>query len=364
MEEVSQSSIRPLSPVEMQLAMTMVKPLHWFFEPISFGLEEIPDERPLLFVGNHTLGGVIDAPALFYELWDKKKIFLRPLGDHIHFKVPVWRELLHLFGAVDGTRDNCSALMEAGESILVYPGGAREVAKQRGEEYQLLWGRRVGFAKLAIQHQCTIVPFASVGADDAFDIVMDANDYAQMPLGEWLRSIGVKRDHMFPVVRGIGPTPIPRPDRLYFKFGPAIDPADFGDDPEDMEACVALKDAASRAIEEGIAFLKEKQASDESRGLFWRLIDRFNNWAEKVLTEEQQKAMERAGMATPNSEATDADSRAGASEQATATPSQGEAVEVMPIQEAPSGAEAGAHTTVDETASDQASADDQARVSK
>jgi hypothetical protein len=35
--------------------------------------------------------------------------------------------------------------------VLVYPGGGREVAKRKGEKYQLLWKERVGFARLAIE---------------------------------------------------------------------------------------------------------------------------------------------------------------------------------------------------------------------
>ena len=45
-----------------------------------------------------------------------------------------WRDFLAGFGAVDGTRENCAALMREGESILVYPGGAREVFKRKSEK--------------------------------------------------------------------------------------------------------------------------------------------------------------------------------------------------------------------------------------
>jgi 1-acyl-sn-glycerol-3-phosphate acyltransferase len=58
-------------------------------------------------------------------------------------------------------------LMEAGESILLFPGGAQEVFRdERHERYSLRWGRRQGFARMAIEHGYTIVPFASIGFED------------------------------------------------------------------------------------------------------------------------------------------------------------------------------------------------------
>ncbi|KAL3899056.1 MAG: hypothetical protein SGCHY_002315 [Lobulomycetales sp.] len=57
--------------------------------------------------------------------------------------------------------------MKAGEPILVFPGGAKEVFRdERHEKYSLLWKQRKGFARLAIQHSYTIVPVASIGMED------------------------------------------------------------------------------------------------------------------------------------------------------------------------------------------------------
>jgi hypothetical protein len=37
------------------------------------------------------------------------------------------------------------------QTILVFPSGSREVFKRRGQQYQLLWRERMGFARLAIE---------------------------------------------------------------------------------------------------------------------------------------------------------------------------------------------------------------------
>ena len=177
--------------------MRLFVPWHWLTAPKSIGIEQVPDRGPLLFVGNHTIFGVLDAPMMFFELYTKRGIFLRSLGDHLHFRIPLWRDLLRRFGVVDGTRENCAQLMRAGESILVFPGGGREVAKRKGEKYKLIWKNRVGFARMAIRFGCPIVPFAAVGAEDAFDILLDANDLMASPLGAILERLGVRdrRDH-------------------------------------------------------------------------------------------------------------------------------------------------------------------------
>eukprot|EP00959_Pyramimonas_sp_CCMP1952_P265617 5553482-Pyramimonas_sp.AAC.1 len=37
------------------------------------------------------------------------------------------------------TPRNCFKLLQAGQAVLLYPGGAREVAKRKNEKYKLLW---------------------------------------------------------------------------------------------------------------------------------------------------------------------------------------------------------------------------------
>src|SRR5205085_1291353 len=107
--------------------------------------DNIPAERPLMFVGNHTLYGILDSALLFDMLYRERGILLRGLGEHLHFKIPLWGPLLARFGVVDGTRANCDALLAAGECTLVFPGGAREVARRKNEKYPLHWKERMGF---------------------------------------------------------------------------------------------------------------------------------------------------------------------------------------------------------------------------
>ena len=172
----------PSGQPDLAAAHRLLAPLKQLFSPVFVDFDQIPETGPLLFVGNHTLFGVIDAPFLVAEIHLRRGVLVRSLGDHAHFQIPGWRDFLGHFGTVDGTRENCARLMKAGASILVFPGGAREVSKRKGQRYQLLWRERMGFARLAKAHECTIVPFSAVGVEDAFDILLDLVGRPVVPL--------------------------------------------------------------------------------------------------------------------------------------------------------------------------------------
>jgi 1-acyl-sn-glycerol-3-phosphate acyltransferase len=170
---------------------------------------------------------------------------------------------------VRGTRDNVRGLMRERQTIVVFPGGSREVNKRRGQQYQLLWRERIGFARLAIEHCYPIVPFAAVGADEMLDVLIDQNTpiYGQLArLYEKLMGFPTP-----PIVRGVGPTPIPRPERLYFWFGEPIDTSRRGRRYDETAAARALRDEVKRSILLGIQFLRDERDQDPDRGLLRRV---------------------------------------------------------------------------------------------
>lgn len=201
---------------------------YWYFDPVFLNTEHLSTQKPALYVGNHTIYGLLDAPLLWDYLYQQKGIFLRSLGDRIHFNIPIWRNLLMSQGAVEGSPENCAELMQNGESILVFPGGAREVFKRKNEKHQLIWKERTGFARLAIQHGYDIVPFAALGGDDCFDIAIDADDIQNNKASMWLLNKlnlqdKIRGGEMLPTLAtGLAKLPIPRPERLYFNFGERI----------------------------------------------------------------------------------------------------------------------------------------------
>jgi 1-acyl-sn-glycerol-3-phosphate acyltransferase/ketosteroid isomerase-like protein len=257
----------PLPEAQFDRLVGVLEPLERLTRPRVYGLERVPEGGALL-VGNHTLYGFVDLPFMLAELWKRRRIRVRGLGEHAHYAIPVWRNLLELCGMVRGTRENVRALMREHEYILVFPGGAGEVFKHRGERYRLLWKERMGFARLAIEHGYPIVPFAAVGAEEMLDIVADNRVPVVAQVSNLMkRLVGIS---LPPLVRGIGPTALPRPERLYFWFGEPIDTTRFAGRYDD-DAVRALRDETKRAVEDGIKFLRTERDADPNRGLAARL---------------------------------------------------------------------------------------------
>lgn len=254
---------------EMAAARVLLEPWRLLTAPVFHGVEQVPTDRPFLLVGNHTLMGVLDVPLMLLGLYERTGMIVRSLGDHIHFQVPLWRDLLLRFGTVDGTRENCTALMRAGESILVFPGGAREVFKHKGERYHLVWKNRTGFAALAIKHGYPIVPFSAVGAEECYDILIDSDEMRHSPLGPVLEWLTPRPDEMPPVVAGIGP--LPRPQRFYFRFATPIETRPWSGRAASQAACLELRAEVARAIERGITLLRREQRRDPEATLAARL---------------------------------------------------------------------------------------------
>jgi 1-acyl-sn-glycerol-3-phosphate acyltransferase len=183
-----------------------------------------------MYVSNHAVTGVLDGYPFGAELYIRKGIYLRALADRMHFKVPIWRDVMAKnFGALEGSRANCSAVMERGENLLVFPGGAREICKKKGEAYVLKWEDRRGFVRMAMEYGYDIIPVAAVGAEDAYTVVKDANEILDHSFGGWLlKQTGLAHnlfkdgELLLPWVKGVGKTVIPKPVKLYFSFGKRI----------------------------------------------------------------------------------------------------------------------------------------------
>lgn len=272
--------IVPFNPPSLKKIERATALAQQYFRPQFFGLENVDAQRPALYVSNHTIFGGLDSPLVYRKLLEEKGIALRSLGDHVHFDIPLWRNVLIDGGAVPGTPENCSQLMMAKEHILVYPGGGREVAKRKGEQYKLTWKTRTGFARMAIAHQYPIIPVAALGADEVYDVVVDAYDIMQNPVGRWLLNRPAIRrqtrdgDLLMPIVKGIGPTLIPRPEKFYFAFGKPISPAAFAGKENDKEQQWQLRKQVMDALEAELEQLRQIRAKDTDINLLRKLLTR------------------------------------------------------------------------------------------
>ena len=170
-------------------------------------------------------------------------------------------------------------------------GGGREVVKRKGEQYKLIWKDDVDFVRLAAKCDAIIVPFAAVGADDAFDIFLDTDEILLNPiLGPLASRISARvnpgvrpEDSIFPITKIPGtsipsPFPISNFQRVYFKFGMPVDTRDISST-SDKEACMRMYQRVRQSVEHEIGDLLAVRSEDPDSAAIPRLqryIGSFN----------------------------------------------------------------------------------------
>jgi 1-acyl-sn-glycerol-3-phosphate acyltransferase len=194
------------------------------YRPYIDGVEMLPADGRFLLVGNHTSFGIAEVFFIPYVVHRELGVRVRPLAERrIAAMTGIQGDLLAAFGGVLGHPETAAELMRHGETVLVFPGGGREMSKFKGEEYRLKWDGRSGFARVAIANDYPIVPVGLVGGDDVYRSLA-TRDGLLGKLSQALSSrLTGEPDMAMAPVRGIGPTMIPRPQRMYLRFGTPID---------------------------------------------------------------------------------------------------------------------------------------------
>jgi 1-acyl-sn-glycerol-3-phosphate acyltransferase len=204
-----------------------------YFSPTVVGLENIP-EQPTLFVGNHCLlglDGFVVGPVLYYEA----NRFVRMMGDNIWLQSEMIGDALINSGMIPGDPRACSAMMQDGHDLLVFPGGSHESLKPESQKYTLQWRERYGFVRMAARHGYSITPFGHVGPDDFYEHRIESEDFLESRLGKLLKRAGVItdewREDLLPVIpSGLFATLLPKPQPCYLAFGESIQVPEYRGD--------------------------------------------------------------------------------------------------------------------------------------
>lgn len=210
------------------------------------GLENVPKTGGVLFAVNHSFA-TYDGILLGKELIDHGRV-PSALGDDLIFRTPRLRRWARTLGIVPASHDHGEELLRRGRLVMVAPGGMREALRPSDERYRIRWDRRKGFVRLALRAGVPLQLAACPDADRLYHVYENA-----------LTKVAYQRFHVpVPLLRGWGPTLIPRPVRLVHVVSELlhpepIDEARFEEQVDDWHATVVarmneLMDEGRRAL--------------------------------------------------------------------------------------------------------------------
>ena len=250
----------------------LVRALTWYFSPEVRGLDNLPEDGPVLIVGNHN--------AVFYmpDVWitanaivDRRGLS-RPayaMAYDLLFAIPGVGPALRRFGALPGRQASAEQVLAEGAALVVYPGGDWEACRPWRERNTIDFGGHTGFARIALRTGVPIVPVVAHGSHDTVIVASRGERIARM-LG-----LGGLRIRVFPIMVGppFGLTtvlapPLPLPSAITVEFLPALrfDPPPDPDapDPDYVDACAAR---VVSAMQEALDRLHAERAHPVGRGL-------------------------------------------------------------------------------------------------
>ncbi len=136
-----------------------------------FGGEHVPDRGRGLVIGNHSGGIGADAAMLMCSLlFNEAPRLGHGMAEYFFNTKPFAGMLLNKVGHLTGLPEHARMLLEDERLVVAFPEGARGALKPYRQAYELQrFG--TGFMRMALQNKAPIIPFAFIGAEEAFPIL-------------------------------------------------------------------------------------------------------------------------------------------------------------------------------------------------
>ena len=208
------------------------------------GFEQLERPGAALLVGYHGRPIAYDLCMLTVTMYERLGYLPHGVVHRYVEHQPVMRWVSHGLGFVTRDGDAIARAVARGEHILVQPGGTREGCRSVRHRYEVDWGNRTGYLRLALRHGLPILPIAASGVDDGY---LGLNDGYR--LGKRLGSPGG-----LPLWLGIGPLGLwpfspPFPVKIRQLIGEPITlPRSL--DPDDPAAMFAMHQRVCRAVQD------------------------------------------------------------------------------------------------------------------
>ncbi len=218
-------------------------PLMWLLASLWYrgevrGLGNIPDEGPVLLVGNHSGGNMTPDTIVFTLAFNTyfgvERAFFQ-LAHNLVLSMP-WLGSLRKFGTVAASPENARKALDSGAVLLVYPGGDYEVHRPSWQRNRIDFDGRKGFIRLALQQNVPIVPVVSIGGQETALFLTRGERLARLlALDRLLRLKVLPISLAIPWGVNVGDLlgHVPLPAKITIETLPPIDVrTEFGPDPE------------------------------------------------------------------------------------------------------------------------------------
>lgn len=177
---------RELAARDLGWAEPLIPPL-WqlfkrYFRADVRGLERIPRDEPVIFVGNHSGGfGSVDSAVFLLAFFDHAGEVppLYWMAHEMVMKVPGLGDFLRMCGAITGSREGALAALERGASVVVYPGGEIELYRPWTARNEIRFHDRKGFLRIARASRAPIMPVVAHGGHNTIISLTDGEEIAR-----------------------------------------------------------------------------------------------------------------------------------------------------------------------------------------
>jgi 1-acyl-sn-glycerol-3-phosphate acyltransferase len=139
-----------------------------YFRAEVRGLQNIPEEGPVLLVGNHSGGNLTPDTHVFtlaFSTYFGVERRFHQLAHNLVLSMP-GLGMLRKYGTVAATPENAERALDGGAALLVYPGGDYEVHRPTWESARVDFGGRRGFIRLARSKGVPLVPVVAIGGQE------------------------------------------------------------------------------------------------------------------------------------------------------------------------------------------------------
>ena len=130
------------------------------------GVDQMKQDQQYICIANHNIGVLIEGFTLLnaWQKYFKPEHLCFAMAHRFFFLFPVVKYVMSRLGCIPANHDSADEILQAGHSMLVFPGGNYECIRTYFDREQCDFNQRKGWVKIALKYNLDIVPIAITGS--------------------------------------------------------------------------------------------------------------------------------------------------------------------------------------------------------